>query len=125
MSRYKVGDRVMIPVWADESFVGMAEVVKVYDENDYVNIRMLDGPRKESVYALHMSKVIPAKPIETPTPIKEEPLGFGVWIEGKFHPVDVGALGTLISLKDAEIKQLKAQLAEQLKKTPKRRHFGR
>jgi hypothetical protein len=25
------------------------------------------------------------------------PHGFGVWVEGKYHPVDIGALGTVIT----------------------------
>ena len=41
------------------------------------------------------------------------PHGFGVWIDGKFHRVDIGALGTPIVRMTEELEAARKGLAEQ------------
>jgi hypothetical protein len=38
------------------------------------------------------------------------PHGFGVWIDGKFHRVDIGALGTLIVRLTEELEAARKEL---------------
>jgi hypothetical protein len=38
------------------------------------------------------------------------PHGFGVWIDGKFHRVDIGALGTLIVRLNEELEAARKEL---------------
>jgi hypothetical protein len=39
------------------------------------------------------------------------PHGFGVWIDGKYHPIEIGSLGTLIVGLQEEVARLKAEAA--------------
>ena len=41
------------------------------------------------------------------------PHGFGVWIDGEFHRVDIGALGTVIVKLTGELEAARKELAEQ------------
>jgi hypothetical protein len=41
------------------------------------------------------------------------PHGFGVWVDGKFHRVDIGALGTVIVKLTGELEAARKELAEQ------------
>jgi len=45
------------------------------------------------------------------------PHGFGVWIDGEFHRVDIGALGTVIVKLTEELEAARQQLLEQLQAT--------
>ena len=45
------------------------------------------------------------------------PHGFGVWIDGKFHRVDIGALGTVIVKLNVELEAARKQLLEQIQAT--------
>ena len=41
------------------------------------------------------------------------PHGFGVWIDGEFHRVDIGALGTVIVQLTGELEAARKELVEQ------------
>ena len=41
------------------------------------------------------------------------PHGFGVWIDGEFHRVDIGALGTVIVKLTEELEAARKELSEQ------------
>jgi len=45
------------------------------------------------------------------------PHGFGVWIDGKFHRVDIGALGTVIDKLTEELEAARKELVEQRRAT--------
>ena len=52
--------------------------------------------------------------LESTTPAKVvggAPHGFGVWIDGKFHRVDIGALGKLIVRLTEELEAARKELA--------------
>jgi hypothetical protein len=45
------------------------------------------------------------------------PHGFGVWIDGRFHRVDIGALGTVIDKLTEELEAARKELVEQSRAT--------
>jgi len=45
------------------------------------------------------------------------PHGFGVWIDGEFHRVDIGALGTVIVQLTGELEAARKELEEQRQAT--------
>ena len=45
------------------------------------------------------------------------PHGFGVWIDGEFHRVDIGALGTVIVKLTGELEAARKELVEQRQPT--------
>jgi hypothetical protein len=45
------------------------------------------------------------------------PHGFGVWIDGEFHRVDIGALGTVIVKLTGELEAARKELVEQRQAT--------
>jgi len=45
------------------------------------------------------------------------PHGFGVWIDGEFHRVDIGALGTVIVQLTGELAAVRKELVEQRQAT--------
>lgn len=48
------------------------------------------------------------------------PHGFGIWIDGEFHRVDIGALGTVIVKLTAELEAARKELVEQRQATQSR-----
>jgi len=59
-----------------------------------------------------LEKLAASQPINSNVPRLQieggTPHGFGVWVDGKFHPVDIGALGTIITeLQDWKASALK------------------
>jgi hypothetical protein len=45
------------------------------------------------------------------------PHGFGIWIDGKFHRVDIGALGAVIDKLTEELEAARKELVEQRRAT--------
>ena len=45
------------------------------------------------------------------------PHGFGVWVDGEFHRVDIGALGTVIVKLTGELEAARKELVEQRQAT--------
>ena len=68
-------------------------------------------------------------PVEVPTAPKvnvvEQSFGvLGIWHEGKFITVDLGALGTMISLKDIQIRELQDWKESAISVTPNWQRIG-
>ena len=104
----KIGDKVFVPETLNSVWAGEAEVVKFYDDDGGVMLRMTSG-RMTGKYGWFDDRKLlsEAPPIQV---VGGAPHGFGVWVKGKYHPVDIGALGDLIIKLQTENNEMRSKL---------------
>ena len=64
-----------------------------------------------------MKRELEQRPVQV---VGGAPHGFGVWIDGEFHRVDIGALGTVIVKLTAELEAARKEVVEQRQETQSR-----
>ena len=64
-----------------------------------------------------MKRELEQRPVQV---VGGAPHGFGVWIDGEFHRVDIGALGTVIVKLTAELAAARKEVVEQRQETQSR-----
>ena len=105
----KAGDKVFISVKVNEHWTGTGTIIEFFRIRGeaYADVQMIDGKAANSVGAFPVEDLMTVED----KPLKIEggtPHGFGVWIDGKYHPLDIGALGLVIT-------KMTEQMAEVLK----------
>lgn len=111
----KIGDKVFVPMETNSAWMGEGDVVKIHSGGLYADLIMRTGNMVGKTGGFRIDKL---KPVSVPTydVVGGAPHGFGVWIEGKFHRVEIGALGKLITDLQTENAELKTKVA--VKTTP-------
>lgn len=102
----KVGDKVFVSKALNSTWTGNGEVIENFGDG-YINVKMVDGKLKGRSGGFPENKLVLIEPSKIEG---GAPHGFGIWVDGKYRPVDIGALGTLIadlqSWKDSAIKSM-------------------
>jgi hypothetical protein len=94
-----IGDKVLVTKELNCYWAGVGTVVDLFTfrKNTFASVSMESGEaiRQKGAFLASKLKVVN----QAPQPLEivgGAPHGFGVWIEGKYYPVDIGALGKVI-----------------------------
>jgi hypothetical protein len=76
----------------------------------YEKKEIMMAVQSRGLEGLHLKREPEPRPVQV---VGGAPHGFGVWIDGEFHRVDIGALGTVIVKLTGELEAARKELAEQ------------
>lgn len=105
----KTGDRVFVPEEVNNIWTGEGDVIMIHSDG-YADLIMRTGRMTGNSGSFRNSLL---KPVTVPTydVVGGAPHGFGVWIEGQFHRVEIGALGKIITDLQTENAALKEKIS--------------